>query len=97
MTYDKLEHKISGAIFKIFGPMQSNPVAFVTSRFFKKFRTNELLISGMLNIVLLGTLAFTYYVICLKSDFSAGPLSCAVTFTMYLLKTFAISLSSEIS
>ena len=61
------------AIFKIFVPMQSNPVAFVTSRLFKKIRTNELLISGMLNDVLLGTLEFTYSVICLKSDFSASP------------------------
>ena len=61
--------------------MQSNPVAFVTSRLFKKFRTNELLISGMLNDVSLGTLEFTCSVICLKSDFSAGPFSCASAFT----------------
>ena len=50
-----------------------------------------------LSYVSLATLEFTCSVICLKSDVSAGPFSCAATFIKYLLKTFAISLSSEIS
>ena len=41
LTYDELG--TSGSIFKIFGPMQSNPVDLVKSRLFKKFHTNELL------------------------------------------------------
>ena len=31
--------RISGAIFRILGPIQSNPVAFLTSKLFKKFST----------------------------------------------------------
>ena len=50
IRYDILGHKISGAIFKNFGPMRSNPVAFVLSRLFKTLFTNELLILGMLNV-----------------------------------------------
>ena len=75
--------------------MQSNPMALVTSRFTRKFRTNELVISGMLKKVLLGTFESTYSVICLKSECSTGSLSCDATFTKYLLNTFAISFSSE--
>ena len=77
--------------------MQSSPVAFETSRLFKTFCTKELLMAGMLNDVLLGTLELTNSVICLKSDFSMGPFNYAATFTKYWLKTFAIPLSSEIS
>ena len=65
--------------------MQSSPVAFETSRLFKNFRTKELLMTGMPNDVLLGTLELTNSVICLKSDFSVGPFNCAATFTKYLL------------
>ena len=58
IRYDILGPKISGAIFKILDPMQSNPVASVLSRLFKKLFTNELLIVGMLNDVLIGTFEF---------------------------------------
>ena len=55
--------------------MQSNPVALVTFRFTRNFRTNEQVISGMLKKVLLGTFESTYPVICLKSKCSMGSLN----------------------
>ena len=95
IRYDILGHKISGAIFNFLdhcSPIQWPLYCQGSSKIF----TNELLIVGMLNDVLIGTFELTYSDMCLKSDFSAGSFGCEAIFTKYLLKTSAISLSSEI-
>ena len=68
MMFVMLEHIASGAILSNLGPIQSRPVAFVTSKLVRNFFTNDMFIIGILNKSFTGTLESTYSFKRLKSE-----------------------------